>query len=666
MQRSRWLTGLFLSFLCSLALGQTPEKIAPDQAPGKIPPVKVPAVKLPVKEIPGATAALEASRPFIARYAYCNAMQLYQNRRLAWEPIYQEAGATTAELDAYSSNLVNYFKEFCANGRPPNYWQEALARVEAFDNRIDAAMAASLGIGLQDATQLRISRLLVQLENFRERCLGGGQAAIAEDQVSVFGSLLPATSAPPGLTLDAKPAALSLGKCSSGKGSTGTASGSRGVTRETLGACIAGALAQTSSCVSPVGEGPQGEPVDTQNFGGRCADIAGGGSTCTSRTRYVYGNGALSDVERTTTTLGDKRSGKHTIETTHRTVVGNQNEVISNYSRTTVDGRSIAVHGTGDEAMDIAAAGDEASAPMTGVPAGYRMVVRELAGGVRSMDVEPIGSFNQRAGPSEYHGVRGERNAADLAAGVAGLAARLFVPGRGRDCASVNPQDSLPLGLSLIVSNAGDGSPIHAGRLDTWDMVGQCVCNSTGRSGPGLAAASGFRCRPDENTRRLDCLLNPRGPADGIRPECVGYLQADNPGRDTRTALTEWCGHVAQCPPGAAFASTSATGGAMCSCGTSLASPAGGGGGTPGSGRCAAVSCAGGGGGPGAAGADLYRECCGGPGDLPVGVSPPSGLPGLPPTPLPEGLPEIMKTPLPEQQLPEKSPPKKESGGLSP
>ena len=66
-------------------------------------------------------------------------------------------------------------------------------------------MAGTLGIGLQRATELRLSRLIAELDKWREMaggCLGGGQDGIAEDHVSVFGSLLPATSAPAGLVLE--------------------------------------------------------------------------------------------------------------------------------------------------------------------------------------------------------------------------------------------------------------------------------------------------------------------------------------------------------------------------------------------------------------------------------------------------------------------------------
>lgn len=631
MQGFRWYLGVIATLVCALAAAQVP---------GTIPPIKLPPVKVPVKPVPGMAAALEAQRPFIARYAYCNAMQLYQSRRAAWEPIYRDSGATTAELDAYSGDLVAYIKEFCSNGRPANYWQAALARVEAFDKRVDSAVATNLGIGLHDATQIRISRLLAQLEDFRERCLGGGQAAMGEDQLSVFGSLLPATTAPPGLALEPRQAAASTGKCSSGAGSAGTGLSSRGLDRETLSACTARALAQSSACVSPVGEGPQGEPIDTQNFGGKCADIAGG-TACTSRTRYVYANGALSDVEKSTTTVRGRDGRTHTIESIHRLVVGNDGEVISDYNRVSADGRPVAVYGTGDEAADISAAGDEASAPPAQVPAGYRAVVRTLGSGVRAMDVVPIGRFNQRSGPTEYEGRLGARASGSLVGFFAGVAARLSAPGRGRDCASVSPQSAEPLGLALHVSSAGEGSPIRAGRLNTMDMVGQCVCNSLGRLGPGLAASSGFSCGPDANTHRLDCLMNPSGPTDGIRPECIEYLHADNPGRDTPRALSEWCGRVAQCPTGAGMAAISSSGGATCSCRTGLAAPRGGGSGTPGGSICARVSCAQG---PGAAGSDLYRQCCGVRGDSPLPIDPSTGSP-VPPRP---GPPESSKQPLPK------------------
>lgn len=227
---------------------------------------------------------------------------------------------------------------------------------------------------------------------------------------------------------------------------------------------------------------------------------------------------------------------------------------------------------------------------------------------------------------------------------------------RSHDCASVNPGSSQPLGFARVEArDDGRTGPAGALRLNTWDMVGQCVCTSLGRLGPGLAANSGFRCGPDENSRRLDCLLNPRGPADGIRPECVGYLNADNPHRDTRAALNEWCGHVAQCPPGAGMATAPSTsdGLTMCSCGASLVSPGGhGAGGSPGASRCATVSC---GGGPGMAGSDLYQQCCGTPGGgLPAGVDPSTGSP----VPAPRGPPEMLKQPLPKvpmQPLPDKS-----------
>jgi hypothetical protein len=617
MQRSRWLIGAIASLLGALALGQVP---------GTIPPIKLPPTKLPAKPVPGMAEAIEAQEPFIARYAYCNAMQLYQSRRAAWEPIYRDAGASSADLDAYSGDLVTYFKEFCSNGRPAHFWQAALARVEAFDNRVDAAMAASLGIGLQDATQLRISRLLVQLEKLREGCLGGDEAAVAEDQMSVFGSLLPATSAPPGLTLDPKSPAASLGKCSKGGGFGGGGLPGPGLDRSTLSACIADALAQSGSCASPIGDDPGGDVVRREDFGAGCATV-GRANICHSTERRVYANGGYVDVTSSRITNIGKDGREHEIRIDRRRTIGTNHEVVSDYSQTFVDGKHVQrgrSEATDDRARRIreditAGAGD---LPLR-VPRGFEAVTQHFVSPNRTV---------------EMHTRRIES--------TGGSTTR---PSRTDNCAAVNPGSSQPLGFARTESSdGGRGNPVHAGRLDTWDMVGQCVCDSLGRLGPGLAANSGFSCGPDENTERLDCLLNPSGPADGIRPECVEFLHADNPDRDSPRALNEWCGRVAQCPPGAGIATTSGSGGAMCSCGTGLATPRGGSGSTPGGGRCAAVSCAGG---AGAAGSDLYPQCCGAPGELPVTVDPTPGSP-VPRPPDPGQLPKKPMPEMPKQPLP--------------
>jgi hypothetical protein len=599
MTRTRWCLGVIACVLSALASGQTP---------GTIPPVRLPPAKLPAVPIPGMAEALEAQQPFIARYAYCNAMQIYQIRRAAWEPIYLDAGATVADLDAYSGNLVTYIKEFCSNGRPPNFWQEALARVEAFDKRVDAAMATSLGIGLQDATQLRISRLLAQLEKLRERCVGDERSATTEDLLGVFGSLLPATSAPPGLSLDPRPASASLGRCSKGAGTSGGGLGSPGPDHRTLSACVADALSQSGSCASPISDAPAGAVVRREDLGAGCATI-GKASACHSAERRVYANGAYVEVTSSRVTTPGKDGSEHEVRVERRQTFGTNREIVSDHTRTYYDGVNTGISGTGSEGSDISRSIREEAAVRGGVdlevPAGFRAVVEHVVTPgrrfqVHSRRIEPVGATARRGGSN--------------------------------NCVSVNPGSSLPLGFARSeAGNDGTGSPIHAGRLDTWDMVGQCMCNSLGRLGPGLAASSGFRCGPDQDSQRLDCLLNPSGPADGIRPECVAFLNQDNPGRDTRTTLTEWCGRVAQCPPGAAIATVSAGGGAMCSCGTGFATPRGGSSGTRGDSICARVSCAGG---SGAAGADLYRQCCGAPGELPVSVDPSPGSPGpRPPDP---------------------------------
>lgn len=618
MNRSRWHLGIIASLLGSLAFGQVP---------GTIPPIKLPPTRLPAKPIPGMAEAIEAQQPFIARYAYCNAMQLYQSRRAAWEPIYRDAGASSADLDAYSGDLVNYFKEFCSDGRPAHYWQAALERIEAFDNRVDAAMAAALGISLHDTTQLRISRLLVQLEKLREGCLGGGEAAVAEEQMSVFGTLLPASSAPPGLTLDPKSPAASLGKCSKGGGLGGGGFGSPGLDRSTLSACIADALAQSGSCASPVGDDPGGAVVRREDRGAGCATV-GTTQVCGSAERRVYANGGYVDVTSTRITSIGKDGREHEIRTDRRQAIGTNREVVSDYTQTFVDGKHVQ-RGRSESGDDMARRITEDITVRAGldssVPRGFEAVTEHFVSPSRRVEVhtrriEPTGSSTTRRGRTD-------------------------------NCATVNPGSSQPLGLARTVSgDDGRGSPVHAGRLDTWDLVGQCVCDSLGRLGRGLAEDSGFSCGPDEDTERLDCLLNPSGPADGVRPKCVAFLNEDNPGRDTRAALTEWCGRVAQCPPGAGMATISASGGAMCSCSTGLATPRGGGGSTPGGSRCAAVSCAGG---AGAAGSDLYRQCCGAPGELPVTGEPSPGSPAPPPRG-PGELPKQLLPEMPKQPLPPK------------
>ena len=598
MQRPRWLVGVLASLVSSLVLSTL--------ASGQIPPIDLPP-ELPREPLPGAESVLEAQQPFIARYAYCNAMQMYQGRRAAWEPIYRDAGASSADLDAYSGDLVTYIKEFCANGRPPRYWQEALARVEAFDDRVDRAMAASLGIAIEDAAQLRISRLLEQLEQLRARCLGAGPAASLEDLVSVFGSLLPATEQPFGMTLDRGPAAASMGKCGPDGGSGGSSVGGRGFDRATLGACVASALEQSSSCVTPVGDPPGDSAVVRREGTGPSCAPAGASEVCTTKVHNVYANGAYVDEETRRTRSRGLDGREHEIVTQQRRTIGSDGELVSDLTSIRYDGRYVGFTGTGDRDVDGGLHMRESVAEAFGleitVPANHRPVVESFLSRARRVRGPP----ESTGGPSA-----GRR--------------------RRDSCVAVNPESSQSLGFArTVASDEGTASPVPAGRLDTWDLVGQCVCNSLGRLGPQLAANSGFSCGPDENSRRLDCLLNPRGPADGIRPECVRYLQEDNPGRDTRTTLAEWCGRVAQCPPGAARVSTSETGGALCSCGTGLATPRGGRGSAQGGGMCATVSCAQG---PGAAGADLYGQCCSVPGESPFPLDPSKGPP-VPPRPGP-------------------------------
>lgn len=602
MQRSRWLIGAIASLLGALALGQVP---------GTIPPIKLPPTKLPAKSVPGMAEAIEAQRPFVMRYAFCNSMQLYESRRAIWEPIYQDAGASAEQIEDYRRNLVLFFKDFCAE-RPGPYWPAALEKLQAFDAMIDERNARAFGIAIADATRLRLGRIAAALEDFRRQCLMESSEdtalAQAQDLKTIFGSVLPASTAPPGMSLDRQSAGVTFGRC---KSPGGSGSGPSLKTDErSLSACIQNALSQADTCDSPVSEGPRGNVVETTRLG-RSHTIADGVAIVTTGEMKTYANGAREVIRRTTISWADSRDQTRTVDVEDRVTIGTDGEV-SRLRAVEVDGEPVEVSFESNE---------------------DRPAIRDRPG--RPRDGDPHVELN--SGTFHYHEVAVK--VGHVMAGYTTVTHR-GTAGR-RDCQSVNPGSATPVGLARMMNTSGTAAPFRAGRLDTLDLMGQCMCTSLGRFGPQLAHQYGFSCGPDANSARLDCLLNPRGPADGIRPECVEFLHADNPDRDTPRALNEWCGRVAQCPPGAGFASMApATGVAMCSCSTGLAAPRGGSGGTPGGGRCAAVSCAGG---AGAAGSDLYRQCCGAPGELPLPVEPTPGSP----VPRPGGPGELPKQPLP-------------------
>lgn len=600
MPRPLWFIGLLFSLLCTVALSQTP---------GTIPSVKLPP-SVPVAPIPGAAGVLAARQPFIARYAFCNSMQLYESRRAIWEPIYLDAGATAEQIENYRRDLVLFFKEFCS-ARPETSWRGVLNRLEGFDAKVDERNARVMGIAVADATKLRLGRMAAALDDFRRRCLVESSKdtalAGAQDLKTIYGSILPASNAPPGLSLDRQSTGKTLGRCSStGAGASGP---SLKIDDRSLSACIKNALSQASTCDSPVSEGPRGEIVARTRLPGSYYD-SGGVFIRTTEEVDTYANGAREVVRQTTISWPDSRGNGRSVDIRERTVVGTAGEVYQDRT-VKVDDEQVEFSSTGN--MDPAEIPDRPSVHHDGDP----RLARDSS------------TYRYH----EVHVISGDLIAGYTTATPRGAAGR-------RDCQSVNPGSATPVGLTHMMNAGGGGAPFRAGRLDTFDLIGQCMCTSLGRMGPQLAHQAGFSCGPDENTRRLDCLMNPRGPADGIRAECVHYLQEDNPGRDTRTTLTEWCGRVAQCPPGAAHASISATGGAACSCGTGLATPGGREGGTTGGSMCSRVSCAQG---PGAMGSDLYRQCCGVPGAVPGMADPSTGLP----VPPPRGPPEMPERPLP-------------------
>ena len=88
MQCNRWALGVVVGLLGTFAQGQVPETV---------PPVKLPPAASG-KEIPGASELIERQEPFIARYAYCNAMQMYQSRPAASVRAGGHAGRVTPEV----------------------------------------------------------------------------------------------------------------------------------------------------------------------------------------------------------------------------------------------------------------------------------------------------------------------------------------------------------------------------------------------------------------------------------------------------------------------------------------------------------------------------------------------------------------------------------------
>lgn len=587
----------FLLFVPQLMLSQTP----------RVPP--------PRRDIPPGPLAPVLTVSINFSYLLCNSLQLQSARRVVWEPVLKSLGATRTELNTYGLALDNAATEVCAERLDSPLMNSAFADLDRVMSGVeDRTFGRSL---LTSDEKIKLSNALLQAayDAFQSRCFDnrGKEAEL------VIGRLPKTPDV--GLGLETQPASAALGRC--GASSGGKAPGT--------GVDIEFAQSQFQACATKV----------LRNASQDCTDPAGQDrSGSTPRPATVHDTGWQPVPGQPGWQQHDYRvdAGDGTYKVFHQ--------------RKGPDGEMTVVqqYDAGGHLTYISI-----DFQLRGSPA-IRRSIR-----VHTNPVSPEESPRDPAARRRYNAERRRLNDTsqrDLPKLDTAIEAALRVPPSVADSPDsfvrvpVNPAGPAQQCQAMTVSSTGGMGLLQPSSTDTsersgsreWisasDLVLSCLC-AFGSKGAQLAnqiatamGEPGVSCSNNEWLGRVDCVNNPRGPADQIRPECLAYLRADYQFDTPQTT----CEAALNCPEGS-HPILQAGGG--CTCSRSGSSTSG-----RGSYNCSLVRCPP----PGTRSSDpAVRACCGAP----------AGGPGTPPDEPPGGPP---RPPIPDESKSKGNDPKRGPG----
>ena len=532
-------------------------------------------------------------------YLLCNSLQLQAARRVVWEPVLASLGVSLRDRDVYGLALDNAATEVCAGRFDSALMNSAFGDLDRVMSGVeDRTFGRSL---LTSDERIKLSSALMQAayDEFQSRCFDN-----RGKEAELMIGRLPKTP-DVGFDVEMQPASAALGRCGSG-GSAARPGIDVDFAQSQFQSCAAKVLSNISQdCTGPAGQdrSPSTPRPTIENDSGWYAVPGVPGqqqrqfraNAPDGSYKNIYQN-RTPDVTTTVTDAFDAR-GRPVTQTV---------EVQDREGRTI--GRSVYYFAT--------------NTPAVGEPSNPRAR--------RRYDAETRRINNTRASGADW----AKYNEAVLNA--------LGVPPSLIPAAPPDPSVAIPPGpagptnqcqamtnsstgrMGLLRPQSSEGVEGSGGRefISGPDLILRCLC-ALGSRGAQLAnqiaratGSPGVSCSNNEWLRRVDCVLNPRGPADGIRPECLAYLRADYQFDTPQTA----CDAAIQCPEGSQPIVVGPPGSSACRCSKESSS----------SGpriNCALVRCPR----PGTPSNDpSVQACCGAPGDKP---DKPSDGPPIPPRP---------------------------------
>jgi hypothetical protein len=538
-------------------------------------------------------------------YFLCNSLQLQSLRRVVWEPLLASLGASRTERDAYGVALDNAATEVCAGRLDSPLMNSAYRDLDRVMSGVEDRTFGRTMLTSDERIKLSSSLMQAAYDEFQSRCFDN---RVKEAELMI--GRLPKTP-DVGLGVDALPASAALGRCGSGGKAPRT------------GIDVAFAQSQFQSCAAKV----------LRSISQDCNDPAGQDRASGTRRPPIEGD---TDWQPTADGGHIRAFQENAPDGSYQLVYQKQNPDGSVLTHTEYYTPGSSRSHRGDypymEVFDVEQGGrtttysydnPEARTAFPMTQPSDPAVRRRL-----EADYERIRVNRQRAW-DEY-------NAAVEAAlrhspppptrTTTRLPSRRSDPTRQCQAMSVSASG----GMGLLRPESTDGG--EGTRSREWisgsDLVLSCLC-AFGSKGAQLAnqiatamGEPGVSCSNNEWLRRVDCVENPRGPTDQIRPECLAYLQADYQFDTPRTA----CEAAIQCPEGSHVIVVGRPGSSGCRCSSDSTA----GGPRPGF-NCSLVRCPP----PGSKSSNpAVQACCGTPDE---GPGTPSDGPPTPPKPDPGG-----------------------------
>ncbi len=532
-------------------------------------------------------------------YLLCNSLQLQSARRVVWEPVLSSLGVSLRDRDVYGLALDNAATEVCAGRLDSALMNSAFGDLDRVMSGVEeVTFGRSL---LTSDERIKLSSALMQAayDEFQSRCFDNrGQEA------ELMIGRLPKTP-DVGLGVEMQPASAALGRCGSG-GSAARPGIDVDFAQSQFQSCAAKVLSSISQdCTDPAGQ-------DRSRSTPR--------PTIEQDTGWVPVPGVPGQMQRQLRANAPDGSFKNIYQT--RTPDGTLTVTDAFDARGRPSSQTIEVQDREGRTISRFEYHFQTNTPAVGEPSNPRAR--------RRYDAETRRLNNTRA------------SGADWAKYNQAVATALGAPPSLIPAAPPDPSVAIPPGpagptnqcqamtnsstgrMGLLRPQSSEGVEGSGGRefISGPDLILRCLC-ALGSRGAQLAnqiaratGAPGVSCSNNEWLRRVDCVANPRGPVDGIRPECLEYLRADYQFETPQTA----CDAAIQCPEGSQPIVVGRPGSSACRCSkdSTASGPRF---------NCARVRCPR----PGTPSSDpSVQACCGTPGDKP---DKPSDGPPIPPRP---------------------------------